>query len=498
MKVILSAPRQPEASTVVLIVAGNTRPAFFASLDQAVNGHLSRLLETEFQDIRDYKSVIIPQPGIEGIERLILVGFPEEKLTTDYACEVIGAKILTSLQSAKATTVDVYFPESEGLQSMLQKHACIINGMQLKSWVFHKYYTEKREDIVRPIEQITMLLDQVGAVSDIFDTQQAVTEGVFLTRHVVSEPPNTLYPETFAAEAKGLESLGVEVEILNEAAMQKLGMNALLGVGQGSERESYLVVMRWNGGTKGEAPVAFVGKGVTFDTGGISIKPSQDMDEMKYDMAGAGAVLGVMRALAGRKASVNAVGVLGLVENMPSGKAQRPGDIVRSLSGQTIEILNTDAEGRLVLADALWYTQDQFKPAMMINLATLTGAMVIGLGNEYAGLFSNDDALAQNLSQAGEETGDRVWRFPLDPAYDKGINSVVADMKNLGPGRGAGSIMAAQFLQRFVNNTPWAHLDIAGVAWDKAGRPLSAAGATAFGVRLLNRFVMNTFEKAHG
>ena len=285
------------------------------------------------------------------------------------------------------------------------------------------------------------------------------------------------------------------MEVLGEAELEKLGCHSLLGVGQGSAKESKLVVMQWNGGKAGDAPVAFVGKGVTFDTGGISIKPAQDMDDMKWDMGGAAAVLGVMRALAGRKAAVNAIGVMGLVENMPDGNAQRPGDVVKSMSGQTIEILNTDAEGRLVLADALWYTQDRFKPTHMINLATLTGAIIISLGEEYAGLFSNNDELATSLNEAGLKVGEKLWRLPLAKAYDKQIDSVIADVKNIGNGRSAGSITAAQFLQRFVNETKWAHLDIAGVAWNKKAGDLYQAGSTAFGVRLLNMWVKKHIEK---
>jgi len=320
-----------------------------------------------------------------------------------------------------------------------------------------------------------------------------VVEGVYLTRDVVTEPPNVLYPETLAARCKELEELGVVVEILNEKKMAKLGMGALLGVGQGSVRESFLVTMRWDGGPKNKAPVAFVGKGVTFDTGGISLKPGPGMEEMKWDMGGSGTVLGLMKALAGRKAKVNAVGVVGLVENMPDGNAQRPGDVVTSMSGQTIEIHNTDAEGRLVLADALWYTQQEFKPQAMIDLATLTGAILIALGNEYAGLFSNDDTLSAQLISAGQASGEPVWRMPLGDAYDKLLNSDCADMKNIG-GRNAGSITAAQFLQRFVKDTTWAHLDIAGMAWSSKDRPTVPKGATGYGVRLLDRFVSDVYE----
>jgi len=322
---------------------------------------------------------------------------------------------------------------------------------------------------------------------------------VFFTRDLVSEPANILYPDSFAKQAKSLERLGVKVEVLGEAQMRRLGMGALLGVGQGSVRESKMVVMQWNGsgrknrGKKAEAPVAFVGKGVTFDTGGISIKPSAGMEDMKWDMGGAGVVVGLLKALAGRKAKANVVGVVGLVENMPDGNAQRPGDIVTSMSGQTIEVLNTDAEGRLVLADALWYTKERFKPKFMVNLATLTGAIIISLGNQHAGLFSNNDTLSERLTQAGKDVDEPLWRMPISPEYDKMINSDAADMKNIG-GRGAGSITAAQFLHRFVDKVPWAHLDIAGVTWSKTDAPTVPKGGTAFGVRLLDQLVRNHYE----
>jgi leucyl aminopeptidase len=326
-----------------------------------------------------------------------------------------------------------------------------------------------------------------------FKDAEKVADGVFFTRDLVSEPPNVLYPESFAAELKALEKLGVEVEILGEAEMTKLGCGALLGVGQGSIRESQMVVMRWNGGRKKEAPVAIVGKGVTFDTGGISIKPAGGMEDMKWDMGGAGVVAGLMKAVAGRKAKANIVGVVGLVENMPDGNAQRPGDVVTSMSGQTIEVINTDAEGRLVLADALWYTKETYKPSRIIDLATLTGAIIISLGHEHAGLFSNSDDLSEQLTAAGKAVAEPVWRLPLGPEYDKQIKSQIADMKNVG-GRPGGSITAAQFLQRFVDGTDWAHIDIAGVAWSSKDRGVMPKGGTGFGVRLLDRFIADNHE----
>jgi leucyl aminopeptidase len=340
-------------------------------------------------------------------------------------------------------------------------------GARLRSYRFDKYRTKEKPDKKPSLNKLTILTGAATAAKKAFQPLDRVADGVFLTRDLVSEPANVIYPETLAEQAAELASLGLEVEVLDERKMKKLGMGALLGVGQGSIRPPRLVVMSWSGGKKDDAPLAFVGKGITFDTGGISIKPAAGMEDMKWDMAGSGVVIGLMKALAGRKAKANVVGVVALAENMPGGNAQRPGDIVTSMSGQTIEVLNTDAEGRLVLADALWYTQDRFKPKFMVNLATLTGAIIVALGHEHAGLFSNDDTLSERLTAAGKAVGEPLWRLPLADAYDRDIDSDAADMKNIGSGRGAGSIIGAQFLQRFVNNVPWAHLDIAGVAWTK-------------------------------
>ncbi|MGO9697967.1 MAG: leucyl aminopeptidase, partial [Xanthobacteraceae bacterium] len=321
-----------------------------------------------------------------------------------------------------------------------------------------------------------------------------LADGVVLARDLVNEPANVLYPGEFARRASDLRKLGILVEVLDVAAMKKLGMRALIAVGQGSAHESKVMVMRWNGGKRGADPVAFIGKGVCFDSGGISIKPAQGMEDMKGDMAGAACVVGLMRALASRKAQVNVVGAIGLVENMPDGKAQRPGDIVTTMSGQTVEVINTDAEGRLVLADVLHYVNKRFKPRFMINLATLTGAIIVALGQEYAGMFSNDDKLAERLTKAGEATGERVWRMPLGSEYDKMIDSKFADMKNTG-GRYGGSITAAQFLQRFVNKTPWVHLDIAGTALGSPQTDINKSWSSGWGVRVLNRLVEDYYER---
>lgn len=421
--------------------------------------------------------------------RIIVIGLGDKDKQTDYDLHTIGATMAISLMAGKEVDGFVLF---NGLPS--QQVAYIITGARLRSWSFDKYFTTGKTKPKRVFKALNVSHENIAEVKAAYMDLSAITEGVFLTRDVVSELPNILYPETFCDRAKELRQLGVEIEILGEDEMQDLGMNSLLAVGQGSTRESKLLIMRWNGAAQNEAPVAFVGKGVTFDSGGISIKPAERMHEMKYDMAGAGVVLGLMKALAGRKAKVNAVCVAGLVENMPSGNAQRPGDVWVSMSGQTIECQNTDAEGRMVLADALWYTQDRFKPKFMVDLATLTGAIVVALGQEHAGLFSNNDELSDRLFNVGQACGEKVWRMPLGEAYDKAINSTVADMKNVGDSGTGGSITAAQFLQRFVNQYPWAHLDIAGMAWANKGRDLCAAGASGFGVRLLDQLVATYYE----
>ncbi len=372
--------------------------------------------------------------------------------------------------------------------------ASVLLGLRLRNWRWDAHRTTMKDEHKVHLTRVTVFGAQDGAEAAWRDGA-ALAEGIEFTRELVSEPANLLYPESFVARVRErFEGTGVEVTVLGEAEMEALGMGSLLGVGLGSERQSQLLALRWNGGTAGDAPTAFVGKGVTFDTGGISIKPGPGMEDMKWDMGGAGAVAGAMLALAGRKAKANVVGVCGLVENMPDGKAIRPGDILKSMSGQTIEVLNTDAEGRLVLADAIWWTQEVFKPARIIDFATLTGAMIIALGNEHGGMFANDDALADQLLAAGKATGDALWRFPLSPAYDKLIDSPIADMKNIGP-RGAGSITAAQFIKRFVKDgTPWAHCDIAGMVWaDKPGQTWGK-GATGYGVRLMDRLIADTVE----
>jgi leucyl aminopeptidase len=426
--------------------------------------------------------------------KFILVGLGKSSEQNEMQSIKIGGSIAGALTAS---------PSGEGAVEIYNLKGCkdeelvanLAYGALLKSWRFEKYFTTKTPDELYNVKKITFMTPDLAATEKCFKPLAAIAEGVFFTRTVVSEPGNVIIPETLAKAAETLKKDGVKIDVLSTKEMQKLGMDALLGVAQGSVHEPKFVVMQWEGGAKNEAPIAFVGKGVTFDSGGISIKPSANMEEMKYDMAGAGVVIGLMKALASRKAKANVVGVVGLVENMPSGSAQRPGDVVKSMSGQTIEVINTDAEGRLVLADALWYTQERFKPKFMVDLATLTGAMVICLGSERAGLFSSDEKLSKNLLAAGEKVGELLWEFPMDEAYDKDINSDIADVRNTSTGRGGGSITAAKFLQRFTNKFPWAHLDIAGVAWASKDLSFCAKGATAFGVRLLDRLVADNYEK---
>ena len=411
--------------------------------------------------------------------------------------EEIGGRFFSHLKKVKdLNKIDLFIDSLDfDKQKLVGFFSEFCLGFNLKSYTFNKYKTINKEQVNKKIffKIITSYKDKLVKEYKYHD---AIREGVFLSRDLVSEPPNVLNPKRYTEEIKKLTKLGLKVEILNESKLKKLGMNSLLGVGQGSENETFLVIIKWNGAKSNFGkPLAFVGKGVCFDTGGISLKPARFMEEMKYDMGGSAVVVGLMKSLALRKAKVNAVGVVGLVENMPDGNAQRPGDIVKSYSGKTIEILNTDAEGRLVLADALTYTEEKFKPKFIIDLATLTGAIIMALGEEYAGLFSNDDKLSENIFKASENVNEKVWRLPLHKNYDKLMNSTIADVQNINYAGGAGSITAAQFLQRFIiNKTPWAHLDIAGMAFSKKAANLNPGGATGFGVRLLNNLIKENYE----
>jgi leucyl aminopeptidase len=436
----------------------------------------------------------IAAPAGLPVARLIVLGLGKVKDLKPQDILKLGGSAVGRVP-ASAGEVTIFADLPAGAMKADQA-ANIALGVQLRSYAFERYKTKPKEGEEKPAAKtVTIAVADAAAARRTWNSRKAVADGIVIARDLVNEPPNILFPEEFAKRATALRKLGVTVEILDEKAMAKLGMNALLGVGQGSARESRLVVMRWNGGKAGTPPVAFIGKGVCFDSGGISIKPAASMEDMKGDMAGAACVVGLMHALAARKAKVNAVGAIGLVENMPDGNSYRPGDILTSMSGQTIEIINTDAEGRLVLADVLWYVAKRFKPKFMVDLATLTGAILVALGNEYAGLFSNDDKLSERLSKVGDATGERVWRMPLGPEYDKLIDSKFADVKNTG-GRNAGSITAAQFLQRFVaDKTPWAHLDIAGTGMASPPSDINKSWGSGFGVRLLERLVADYYEK---
>jgi len=423
------------------------------------------------------------------VVRVALAGAGPNGDSRSAALERAGAALAAKYLTSGETSIAL---DAAGLDA--ESVASVLLGLRLRAWRHDAYRTRLKDDQKRTLAKVDVIAAPDGARAA-WKTEQALAEGVEFTRELVADPPNVIYPESFVERCIArFEGTGAEVSFLGEKEMRKLGMGALLGVSQGSDRAPRLLVIKWLGGRKGAAPTVFVGKGVTFDTGGISIKPAAGMEDMKWDMGGAGAVAGAMLSLALRKAGANVIGVCGLVENMPDGKAQRPGDVVTSMSGQTIEVINTDAEGRLVLCDAITWAQKEFRPAQVIDLATLTGAMIISLGHEHGGLFCNDDALADKLLRAGLASGDKLWRFPLAPAYDKLIDSPIADMKNVGP-RWGGSITAAQFIQRFVDDgTPWAHLDIAGMVWaDKPGATWDK-GATGFGVRVIDRFVRDTLE----
>jgi leucyl aminopeptidase len=440
------------------------------------------------------KVLDILAPAEAGFDRLIVVGAGKAAELGGHDWRRLGGSAMGALKRGSAATVLLERPDGEPVDG--DSAAEFALGLALRSYSFDKYRPSKDENgnvNRKPPPAVTVLVDDPAKARSAWRSRAAIVEGVVMARDLVNEPANALGPVEFVKEASGLKELGVTVEVLTEKQMAKLGMRALLGVAQGSARPPRLVVMRWNGGKARERPVAFVGKGVVFDTGGVSIKPAGGMEDMKGDMAGAATVTGLMRVLAARKAKVNAVGVIGVVENMLDGNAQRPGDIVEAMSGRTIEVVNTDAEGRLVLADALHYTETRFKPKLIVDLATLTGAIIVALGHEYAGLYATDDDLAEKLRIAGEATGERVWRMPLAAEYDKLINSKFADVKNVG-GRAAGSITAAQFLKRFVKDAPWAHLDIAGTAFQSPQTEINRSWASGFGVRLLDRLVADAYE----
>ncbi len=498
MKVSFSAISMPRGGALVLPVlehGGLTGTA--QGVDQKTGRALKRAMAASRFSGKKGQIMDVMAPSGVAAGRVVLLGMGKAAKLDALAVQDAGGRLAGHLRKSGVETA--WLAADTVKDSPLDGAALAANaayGALLGSYDFDRYRTKVKPAARTSLKRLVVMTRGVAAAKKAYRPLAKIAEGVVLSRNLVSEPGNAVFPETLAKEARALARQGVKVQVLGEGAMRRLGMGALLGVGQGSARESKLIVMQWNGAPdKSSRPIAFVGKGVTFDSGGISLKPGAGMEMMKFDMGGAATVLGLMKALSGRRAKVNAVGVIGAVENMPSGEAQRPGDVVTTMSGQTVEVVNTDAEGRLVLADALWYTQKRFKPRFMVDLATLTGAIIVALGHEYAGLFSNSDKLSERLTAAGEAVGERVWRMPLHENFGRDIDSAIADMKNVGAGRDAGSISAAKFLERFVNKVPWSHLDIAGVVWPKKGQPTVPKGASGFGVRLLDRLVADHYER---
>jgi leucyl aminopeptidase len=498
MEITFAEFKEPRSGAVVVGVweEGALTPTA-RRLDETTGGAITRALSVAPR-FKGKKDTLLPivAPANVPVSRIVLAGLGKPEDANARLFLQLGGNLIAHLNGAGETEVTFAIDDGDGAAiGQTEAAAQLALGARLRSYRFDKYKTKQKPEQKPSVDRLVIATTDPGGAERAYARRDQEANAVFFTRDLVSEPANVIYPETLAAQAETLTEFGVAVEVFDEEKIRKFGMDALLGVAQGSARPARLVVMEWRGADPTHAPLAFVGKGVTFDTGGISIKPAAGMGEMKWDMAGSAVVIGLMRLLAARKAKVNAVGVVGLVENMPSGTAQRPGDIVTSMSGQTIEVLNTDAEGRLVLADALWFCQDRYKPCLMIDLATLTGAVVVALGHHRAGLFSNNDELADRLIDAGKAVDEEVWRLPLAASYDREIDSDAADVKNIASGRAAGSIIGAQFLQRFVNDVPWAHLDIAGMAWSSKDSATVPKGATAFGVRLLDHFVAQYYEK---
>lgn len=473
-----------------LVWEGATLSAPAAQLDAATGGAVSRALANgRFKGAKGRTLELVAPSGLEADRLLLVGGGPQDAMDAS----VVEHAAASAYQAVKASGSERLVLRLDDLSPELVAHAAL--GAGLAAYRFDRYRTTQKADARPSVAFCTLATSDPQAAQAAYAPLEGLAQGVAFARDLCSEPANVLHPEEFARRLEALERPGLLVEVLDEAELERQGFGLLLGVGRGSARESRLVVMRWRGGADPEgAPVAFVGKGVCFDTGGISIKPADGMEDMKWDMGGAAAVCGLMLALAARGARANVVGIVGLVENMPDGDAIRPGDVLTSLSGKTVEVINTDAEGRLVLADALWWCRERFKPTAMVDLATLTGAVITALGHDYAGLFSNNEGLASDFLSASQASGDLLWRMPLPAAYEKQIESPIADLKNVG-GRPGGSITAALFLQHFTGDTPWAHLDVAGVVWSAASKgPLAPNGATGFGVRLLDRLVADRYE----
>ncbi len=491
MTISFSSLALPKTGSVLFLVPQGAKPSGLAAqMDKQLKGALTRAIKVQSFKGEKGKDLTLLAPEGTTLKKVFILGIGKIADLTEADFETIGGKAAGYASDGGALAICLEGELENGVGGA-EIAARVALGAQLGAYRFNKYKTKDKTKV--SASKIVVATKLAARAKSQWSELSALSEGIMLARDFVNEPANILSPPEFARRARALTKLGVKVEVLSEAQMKKLGMGSLLGVGQGSAFPSQMVIMQWNGAAKTKQPLAFVGKGVCFDTGGISIKPAGGMEDMKGDMGGAAAVTGLMHSLAKRKAKVNVVGVIGLVENMPSSTAQRPGDIVTSMSGQTIEVLNTDAEGRLVLADALWYTQNRFSPKFMIDLATLTGAIMIALGQDYAGMFSNNDKLCDQLASVGKREGEQVWRMPMNSNFDKMIDTPNADMKNIG-GRYAGSSTAAQFLQRFVNNVPWVHLDIAGTAMGSPKSATSQSWASGYGVKLLDRLVKSHYE----
>ncbi len=469
-------------------------------IDQKYHGLISKIIQNanKFKGKLGQALKLVATDKVRNFKNIIIIGLGDETKIQSYQLEEVGGTIYSKAKQVKASSVGIIVNSRIGGVSENNVASLLGSGAMLASYKFDKYLTKKRSEERFDTKNFNIIVNDEESAYDVFEKQKAVVIGVYFARDLVSEPPNVLYPESYAEQiVDKLEPLGINIDVIGEREMYNLGMGALLGVGQGSSNESKLVVMKYEGGTKNQKPVCFVGKGVTFDTGGISLKPSTNMADMKSDMGGSASVVGVMKALALRSSKANVVGVVGLVENMPGGNAQRPGDIITTMSGQTVEVLNTDAEGRLVLCDCITYLQENFEPDCVIDLATLTGTILISLASTYGGCFANDDNLAKNLINTSIKTNEKLWRMPLHKDFDEMLKSSVADVANIGNSGGkAGSSTAAHFIGRFIKDgIKWGHLDIAGMAWDKSGKnPICPKGAVGFGVRLLNQFVWDYYE----
>lgn len=501
LNISFSSKELYENESIVVLVDNTAELDLNAmEVDQKFHGIISKSIQNtnRFSGKSDQILTFTAVDSKGSVKNILVLCIGDQSEIAEYQIEELGGRIFLSAKAVKSASVGIKIPQRIGNFTEDKIAALIASGAVLGSYRYDKYFTKKSksEDIIT--KSFNIIVEDQDKAEKLYEEKKAINEGVYLARDLTNEVPNVLYPETYAERiVDELEPLSVGCEVLGEREMYELGMGALLGVGQGSAKESKTVIMQYNGGTAGQKPLCFVGKGVTFDTGGISIKSAGGMGDMKYDMAGSAAVVGLIKGLALRKAKVNVVGIVGLVENMPGSNAQRPGDVVKTMSGQTVEILNTDAEGRLVLCDCLTYLQEKFDPECVVDLATLTGAITISLAHTYAGIFSNDDELADKLIKSSLRSNEKLWRMPLHADYDNMIKSPVADMANIGSEKGAaGSNTAAQFLKRFIKDgIKWAHLDIAGTAWDKIGKcPIYPKGAVGFGVRLLNQFIQDHYE----